>query len=84
MMLCPACQREGKRSIVRITTDATKAALADKLPKNHYFDEDGQEHSHDPNIIRTDYRCSNDHVFYELSSWGCWCGYKACEAEVFG
>jgi hypothetical protein len=79
---CPTCSAAGQRSTVRITTSATKAALADKLPTDHFWDEDGVEHHHNPNIIRTDYMCSNGHRFYERSSWECGCGYKACGAEV--
>ena len=82
-MICPICASAGTRSTVRITTDLLKAALSDKQPVTHYWDEDGVEHSHNPNIIRTDYTCSNGHRFFERSSWECGaCGYKACEAEV--
>lgn len=78
-MLCPTCQSTGKRSTVRMHGNRPPG---DQKPKDHFFDEDGAEHSHNPNIIRTNYRCSLGHHFFELSSWECWCGYKACEAQV--
>lgn len=78
-MRCPVCVSENQKSVVRIT--GTKSP---EVPKDHFYDEQGQEHSHNPNIIRTTFRCSNGHRFEEASSWECVvCGYKACEAEVF-
>jgi hypothetical protein len=76
-MICPECQRFNQRSIIRITR-TTPGSLA----KDHYFDEDGVEHTHNPNVVVTEYSCSNGHRFAERSSWQCWCGYKACEQEI--
>lgn len=78
-MMCPHCQQAKQRSTVRVVR--SKPTL---IPKDHFFDEDGQEHHHDPNITRTDFRCSNNHTFTEVSSWECWCGYMACKAQILG
>jgi hypothetical protein len=76
-VLCPHCRQAGQLSTVRVlrTTEP-------KAPKDHYFDEQGAEHSHNPNIVITEFVCSNGHRFAERSSWECWCGYKACEAGI--
>jgi hypothetical protein len=76
-MICKKCQDSGQRSIVRIL--GTKKG---DIPKDFFFDEEGVEHSHDPNVVTTQFRCSNGHRFQEISSWQCHCGYKACEAAV--
>lgn len=85
-MICPQCHRTCngiehdacQRSTVRIvrTTDP-------KLPRDHYWDEDGNEHSHNPSVIVTEFECSNGHRFAEQSSWQCHvCGYMACPQEI--
>jgi hypothetical protein len=76
-VLCPVCANTAQRSTVRITRTNSGA-----LPKDHYFDEEGAEHSHNPNIVVTEYSCSNGHRFAERSSWQCHCGYRACEQEI--
>jgi hypothetical protein len=79
-MLCPICKDAGQRSIVRITNNYKHQH---RQPKEHFFDEDGHEHYHDPNIIRTDFGCSHGHHFSEISSWQCHvCGYKVCDARL--
>jgi hypothetical protein len=79
-MICPTCSAAGQRSTLRIIP--AKPAIH-PLPKDEYFDEAGEWHSHNPNVIITHYRCSKGHKFSERSSWQCSvCGYKACEAEV--
>jgi hypothetical protein len=78
-MICPTCREAGQRSTVRLYANRPPG---DQLPKDHYYDESGAEHSHNPNIFRTNFRCSLGHTFFELSSWECWCGYKACVAHV--
>jgi hypothetical protein len=77
-MICPTCASTNERSTVRVIRTTPGA-----LPKDHFWDEDGNEHSHNPNVIVTEYQCSNSHRFAERSSWECCvCGYKACEAEI--
>ena len=76
-MICEQCREEGKLSIVRV--DSTKQS---RMPTNHFFDEQGQEHSHNPNPVHTRFRCSNGHCFEEISSWQCWCGYMVCKAQI--
>lgn len=85
-MICPACRAAGQRSTVRVAlVDGVAPGVADvkrRTPSDHFYDEDGAEHTHNPNIIVTVYMCANGHRFQERSSWECWCGYKACDAEV--
>lgn len=76
-MICEMCREAGETSIVRVL--GTKETL---IPKDHYWDEEGQEHLHNPNIVTTKFRCSNGHQITEISSWECFCGYKACEAKT--
>lgn len=79
-MICPTCRETNQRSTVRMvrTWKLTPEAKPDR-----YFDEDGNEHSHDPRVVMTEFLCSNGHRFAERSSWECGtCGYKACKAEV--
>lgn len=76
-MICKKCQEQGSLSTVRVL--GTKKG---DIPKDFFFDEEGVEHSHDPNIVTTQLRCSNGHRFEEKSCWGCHCGYAACEQTV--
>ena len=76
-VICTKCRDAGLRSTVRVL--GTKQT---DMPRDVYFDEDGTEHSHNPNLVTTQFRCSNGHRFQEVSSWQCHCGYKACEAVV--
>jgi hypothetical protein len=78
-MLCPQCQASGQRSIVRVERTGTPDQ---KQQTDVFWDEAGDHHSHNPNIVVTEYKCSNGHHFAERSSWECPCGWKACEAEL--
>lgn len=79
-MICPTCASSNHRSTVRI------ARVTDpKEPRDHFFDESGAEHHHNPSIIVTEYLCSNGHRFAERSSWQCavtGCDFLPCEAEL--
>lgn len=85
-MLCPTCQSSAQRSIVRVALiDGAALGVANvkrREPTDHYYDEDGVEHSHNPNVVVTIYMCSLGHRFQERSSWQCPCGWMVCEAEV--
>lgn len=78
MILCPHCQSCGARSVVdlvRCTQGKEKTRI--------FWDEEGVEHHHNPNVSVTEYRCSNGHTFAERSSWECVaCDYRACDAEI--
>lgn len=77
-MICPHCRAENQRSVVEVVRSTSGTE-----PKQHFFDEDGQEHFHNPNVYVTEFTCSNGHRFAERSSYQCSvCGYKACEAEI--
>jgi hypothetical protein len=78
MLRCPICIAAGLRSVVRDIRFTNP-----KLKRDHFWDEEGVEHFHDPSVIVTEYECSNGHHFAERSSWQCHvCGYRACEAVL--
>jgi hypothetical protein len=85
-VICPTCQRTNQRSIVRVAlvNGAAPGAVSLKkpTPSDHFYDEEGAEHSHNPNITTTVYTCSNGHRFQEKSSWQCPCGWMVQQAEV--
>lgn len=91
-MTCPHCHAtcngiehdDCQLSTVRIVKESaiTKALFRDVPPTDHFWDEYGNEHSHNPNVIVTNYVCSNGHKFSERSSWQCACGWMACKQEI--
>jgi hypothetical protein len=77
-VICRLCQDSGQLSTIRVVK-----TNSGHLQKIHFWDEQGEEHHHNPNVVRTWFRCSNGHQFEERSSWECCvCGFKACEAQV--
>ncbi len=76
-MICTKCRDSGQRSIIHIL--GTKQT---QVPRDVFFDEDGEEHNHNPNIVTTQYRCSNGHRFEERSSWQCHCGWMKLKAVI--
>ena len=55
-MKCRECQDEGKVSMGVVGTSST--TLMGYAP---FYDEGGKYHSHDPNSLRTEYRCTEGH-----------------------
>jgi hypothetical protein len=76
-VICSKCSTAGLRSTIR-----NLGCKQTQMPKDHFFDEEGEEHSHNPNIVTTLFRCSNGHRFDERSSWQCHGGWMACEATI--
>ena len=66
-MKCPNCEAEGNKSIVCME-GATRTLLG-CMP---FYDAAGAYHHHDPNTIRTRYRCSEGHYWTDTSD-GCPC-----------
>ena len=60
-MICPECQKEGKKSCVH--TDNVIARCAVHYRYDNFRDEEGKEHIHDYEPRWTDYKCSNGHEF---------------------
>lgn len=93
-MICPHChptcngiEHDGCQlstvRVAKINGVPPGAPQPDRQPKDHFFDEHGVEHSHDPNVVVTEFKCSNGHRFIERSSWQCFsCDFMACRAEV--
>lgn len=69
-MICPECQKEGKKSMVYPGVSSTTLMYC--AP---FYDEKGEFHNHDSNITTTPYSCSNGHEWTEKSSGSCWCGW---------
>jgi hypothetical protein len=57
-MKCHQCESAGLRSTVR-----QLASYSTLLMAEHWYDEDGNFHYHDPNVTTTEYRCSNGHMW---------------------
>lgn len=65
-MICDQCHGEGQTS--KIYDNGTATTL---LAPSHFYDEEGQEHLHDPNTRKTLYSCSNGHSFTVESKVPC-------------
>ena len=70
-MICKECMEEGRESeIYHVLSSATQ------LGYQPYYDKKGQFHAHDPNIIITEYECSNGHIWTAKGqAKACWCGW---------
>jgi hypothetical protein len=68
-MTCPECVKEAKRSVVYVGASSVTCMMYE-----HYFDEDGKEHVHNPNTTSTHYSCSQGHSWVEGTRGKCWCG----------
>lgn len=69
-MKCPECVKENKKSEVYPSVGSTTSIYCQP-----FYDEEGNYHDHDSNIITTEYRCSNDHTWQEKTTGSCWCGW---------
>ncbi len=65
-MKCPGCIKEGKKSKV-FELGSYKTLMGSQT----YYDEDGKFHSHDPNQMSTQYRCTNGHMFRQTRKADC-------------
>ncbi len=72
-MKCPQCVREGKTSRLYNEQGGTMTCIAFQ----HYYDEKGLYHTHDPNWTSWFYKCSNGHSVCVSTFSGC----KACGTE---
>ena len=54
---CPECIMNGETSRVSVA-----CGMITSIGLQQYHDESGEYHSHDPNVTRTDWECSNGHV----------------------
>jgi len=67
---CPKCHKQGLESEVLTGLSESTAAYCPV-----FYDEEGKMHSHDRNIHKTKYSCSNGHRWTEKVSGICWCGW---------
>lgn len=59
-MKCPECKKLGLKSKVYVGASSTTL-----LAFTPYYDEEGNYHHNDPNVITTSYTCSNGHSWWE-------------------
>lgn len=64
---CPECERIDQRSEVYDLGSST-TLLGGSFA---FRGEDGKQHFHDPNTIRTEYRCSKGHIFGAVGKHPC-------------
>ncbi len=70
-MICPECEKESK--ISKVYPGSSLMTLMYAAP---FYDERGEYHHHDPNVITTTYKCTNGHAWTEIRKLGsCWCGW---------
>lgn len=65
-MKCRKCVNEGLKSILH-SGECTTTLMG----FSPYWDEDGNEHVHNPNRTTQSYSCSNGHRYIELSNRPC-------------
>lgn len=63
---CPTCKKLGQKST--ITSQGNSSKCMSYFP---YWDERGDYHSHNPNIITTIYKCSHKHTWSEQHLASC-------------
>jgi hypothetical protein len=74
---CPLCQEAGQTSIVR-----TDCVITTTMTADHFTDEAGAFHCHDPNVTISHYRCSRDHSWSEQRYHSCGCGWSGDRASA--
>lgn len=57
---CPECQKQGLTSNVFVGISTSTA-----LYYEPYYDKEGNYHDENPNLITTEYHCSNGHEWSE-------------------
>lgn len=57
-IICPQCEKEGKKSKVR--DGGSSSTMVYYVP---YYDEDGEYHHHDSNSRNTNYSCHYGHTW---------------------
>ncbi len=70
-IICETCQEQGLKSTVQ-----SSYSMSTCLGYHDFYDEDGNQHCHDPNTTTTDFTCSNGHKFTKKSKRSCWCGWN--------
>ena len=66
-VICQQCRNLGQRSKVYMPGCSFTTLMADE----HYYDEDGNYHHHDPNASTLQYRCNRGHSWTEVSYGEC-------------
>lgn len=69
-MICQECQKSGTTSRVYESYTVTTSLMGEQ-----FYDEEGRQHFHDPNIDTHEYACSKGHKWHHQRTRGCWCGW---------
>ena len=73
--ICPKCESKS----LNIPPSYTETLMG----WSQYTDDDGEYHSHNPNIMTADYSCRKcGCVFQVKSRHSCWCGWSGGESET--
>jgi len=71
-MICHQCKQLDLKSRVYRGSSSVTLRVA-----HQFYDEDGKEHYHNPNVRTTAFHCSNGHSWIEKESkTKCWCGWE--------
>lgn len=74
-VVCPVCKQQGEKSTV-----TPRATFRTAMGGGSFYDEEGDYHSHDPNIHTKPFVCSNNHHFRRVFYMPCGtCGYVRAE-----
>jgi len=71
-MKCKECQEQGLKSKIL----ESGLSFTTCMGVQHFWDEEGREHHHDPNFTRTSFKCSNGH------SWSSRTFVRLCLASI--
>ncbi|KKN03026.1 hypothetical protein LCGC14_1111770 [marine sediment metagenome] len=74
LKFCPRCQLKGNKSKIH-----PEGGQRTQMAPTVFWDEEGELHVHDRNVLTSKYHCSRDHRWEESESGSCWCGWKAGE-----
>jgi len=66
-MICEKCAQERKKSTVMLNPYGSATLMG----WSYHYDSDGVFHSHDPNKITTEGKCSNSHYFKKITTRKC-------------
>lgn len=65
-IICPICEKQGTKSKVY-----SKGAMTTLMGYPSYYDEDGNYHHHNRNLITEQFNCEFGHTFVRKSHNGC-------------
>jgi hypothetical protein len=70
-VICEECLKAGLKSRVYVL-----GCMKTAMYCRPYYDEEGNFHHHDSNVVTEMFKCSNGHEWQKRSGGSCWCGWK--------